>query len=126
MCPGGILCFLDERMRIGSFFVCQELPLKQAAGTISIDPSQGDIIVMYVEERNTTVSVFQPEPTEQNHEQASEYEGPYPSPQRACYVCGKRAWTWNGEGYRCASGESAHEDYERLTWTDAGKRKQDA
>jgi hypothetical protein len=72
------------------------------------------------------VSVLQPEPTEQGQEQASAYEGSYPPPQRACYVCGKRTWAWNGEGYFCASGDPAHEDYERLIWTKAGTRKQDA
>ena len=81
---------------------------------------------LYTQIRSTAVSVFQPEPTEQDQEQAREYEGPYPPPQRACYVCGKRAWTWNGEGHSCASGEPAHEEYERLTWIYAEKLKQDA
>ncbi|SRR5579883_2016452 len=38
--------------------------------------------------------------------------GPYPPPQRACYVCGKIAWKWNGEQYICASGDQAHPEYE--------------
>ena len=41
-------------------------------------------------------------------------EGSYPAPDRACYVCGQRAWQWNGEHYECGSGDTAHE--ERATW----------
>jgi hypothetical protein len=95
-----------------AFFVCKQ----QTPSQITLHRG----ISSYVAERSTTVSVFQSEPTEQNHERASAYEGPYPPPQRACYVCGKRGWRWNGEGYFCASGDPAHEEYERLTWTKAG------
>ena len=35
-------------------------------------------------------------------------EGPYPPPQRACLVCGKRQWFWNGERYVCGSGDAEH------------------
>jgi O-acetyl-ADP-ribose deacetylase (regulator of RNase III) len=41
------------------------------------------------------------------------YAGPYPPPDRACYVCQCRAWVWTGEGYQCGSGDPAHAERER-------------
>jgi hypothetical protein len=42
--------------------------------------------------------------------------GSYPPLNRACYVCGKRVWVWNGSQYECASGDPAHEERRKQAW----------
>jgi hypothetical protein len=48
-------------------------------------------------------------------------DGPYPPPQRNCYVCGQRCWHWNKEkeSYECASGDKEHEKRKALKWIHA-------
>ena len=37
----------------------------------------------------------------------------YPPPERACMVCGLRAWQWDTEKrvYACGGNQAAHEEY---------------
>jgi len=50
--------------------------------------------------------------------QLDQPSGPYPPLQRACYVCGEQAWSWNGERYVCAGSArsvQAHANYEQFS-----------
>lgn len=53
------------------------------------------------------------EEDQRNHQEGM---GPYPPPQRACLVCEKEQWIWNGHQYLCGSGHPVHVERMRWTW----------
>lgn len=54
-----------------------------------------------------------PELAEAPNVTANEEATLYPPPDRACLVCGQRAWQWNPEKrvYACGGNQVAHEAY---------------
>lgn len=63
-----------------------------------------------------TQSTQQPDPSTPAKTDLQQEHGRPPALDRACYICGQRAWRWNPEieGYECASGDPAHA--ERAQW----------
>jgi hypothetical protein len=67
------------------------------------------------ESESAPEATFSEQDTNQEETPLTAADASYPSPMRACMVCGQHAWRWNAERarYECAGEPEIHAEYAR-------------
>jgi len=75
--------------------------------------AQGCIVYIYIYDEPRPL--FEVTAPASSQDDLIDYDGPYPPPRRACYICGQTSWIWDPEKnlYQCGSGDPEHEEERR-------------